>query len=544
MKLNIFKLFLFTAINISSICIGQQSPLLQHNYLSPFVYNPAYAGMNDGAEMGIIRNQKWADFNGGIITNLLVAHTRLKTSNSAIGFNLGSDNLGLTNRINAHLSYAYRIKLSDKLTIQPGLSVGIIDQRIHMNEIIGDANDPVLQQSFASNKTILDANFGVFMQYEAFTLGIAMPQLLENKFSLSNTNLYSFELARQYVFNSSYHFKFKKHDNLFVKPDILAIYSPNVPLHYSATLLAGHQKWGWLGATYKSDYAVAASIGFSFIENLKISMAYDIPIGAMASISNSNNFEIALFYQIKQNKPAENNNFSEEKLENRLKTVVEQQAVKDAIQYAIIDSLTNQINIKKIEQKVLEDENVLIKETLTHFDSINRIHHTNEEIKSNNETTETASPRENEILKTKNKTKKNEDQTILKKGDKGAVDGKNIKVNQKPIYDGLNESIQTKSIKIKDDYFTEVMNSEASPNGYYIVNGTYSTLKEAERLLKTAIPLFPQSKILINSRNQKYYVVLYYSEDIKGVIDALIISNSINEPGFKNAWAMNYFYKN
>ena len=88
------------------------------------------------------------------------------------------------------------------------------------------------------------------------------------------------------------------------------------------------------------------------------------------------------------------------------------------------------------------------------------------------------------------------------------------------------------------------MNNKESPNGYYIVNGTYEKLKDAEKLLKTALTIFPDSKILINHRNQKYYVVLFYSNSINGVIDALILSNSINEPGFKNAWAMNYFYKN
>ena len=554
MKLNLIKLQVLTLLFIGNLCFGQQTPLIQHNYLSPFVYNPGYAGLNGGAEMGMIRNQKWADFNGGVITNLLIAHTNLNESNSSIGFNLGSDNLGLTNRINTHFSYAYKIQITDKLIVQPGISLGVIDQRIHQNEIIGDINDPILSGDFSSNKTILDANFGIFMKYNEFLFGFSMPQLLENKFSLSNSNLYTFELARQYVFNSSYKFKFSTHQNFYLKPDILGIYSPNLPFHYSTSLLAGHEKLGWIGATYKSDYAVAASVGFSFIENLKIGLAYDIPIGSMASNSNSNNFEIALLYQIKNRGSKDQAN----KDEKPLNSVRKEQAIKDSIQYAIIDSLTQEINIKKIEQKVLADENLLIKETLTHFDSINKQNaRIPKEVIIKDETKiDEPDSQANNIKKidtsstpVKTNNDKNEDSfnlenTIIKDNDKGAVDGKNIKVNQKPIYDGLNESIQTKSIKIKDDYFTEVLNNQESPNGYYIVNGMYANLAEAEKLLTTALTLFPSSKILINHRNQHYYVVLYYSESINGVIDALILSNSISEPGFKNAWAMNYFYKN
>ena len=119
--------------------------------------------------------------------------------------------------------------------------------------------------------------------------------------------------------------------------------------------------------------------------------------------------------------------------------------------------------------------------------------------------------------------------------------GKNIKIEQNQINQFLVEDIQTQSIKIKDDFFTEMLDDTEAPDGYYVVTGMYSSKLEAERLLAISKAKFASPRILVNQRNQKYYVVLYYSEDISGVIETIIKANGINESGFSKAWALNYY---
>ncbi len=497
---------------ISVLTFSQQEPLFQHNYLNPFVYNPGYAGINNQTEIGAFRNQKWADFDGGIISNLINVHSRINQSNSSIGLQLNTDNIGLSSRTKAHFSYAFKIQLGDEVILQPGLAFGIVDQRINFAAIDANLSDPVLSQAFDANRTGMDANFGLFLKFKKLNLGFSMPQLLGNKLELVKGTNTAYQLNRQYILNTSYNIEFEKSENFFLKPDLLLIHTPNLPLHYSTSLLLGFYNIGWVGATYKADYAVGANIGLSIFDRLKVGFAYDIPIASMANISNSNNIEIAVIYHFGHTVSKEKTNKTDQTdVENRLKEVVRNQEIKDSIYNVTIDSLNTQLNIKQLENKVLEEENILVKDnTLTM------------------------------VSDTAKKPSENKDEVVIN-------NGTNIKIEQTPTPTQSQDTqftikdIQTQSIKIKDDFFTEELNNSEAPDGYYVVTGMYASKKEADRLLAIAQTKFSDSRILVNQRNQKYYVVLYYSENINGVIDAIIKSNSIKEPGFSKAWALNYF---
>jgi type IX secretion system PorP/SprF family membrane protein len=526
MKLNHRLYILIAFFGGSFFALSQQEPLFQHNYLNPFVYNPGYAGINDRTEIGAFRNQKWAEFNGGIVSNLINVHSRISKSNSSIGLQLNTDNIGLTSRTKVHFSYAYKIQLADNLILQPGLAFGIVDQRINFSNINANFSDPILTQVFDASKTGVDANFGLFLKYKDFNIGFSMPQLLANQLELIKGTNNIYQLSRQYILNTSYTIGFKNHKNPYLKPDLLVIHSPNLPLHYSTSLLLGMHNIGWIGATYKSDYAIGANIGLSLFDKVKIGLAYDIPLGKLATITNSNNFEVAVIYHFgnteAQEKP-ESNEAKESAIENKFNDAVKQQELKDSIHSLTIDSLNTEINIKQLEIKVLEHENILIKDnTLTVISDTSKKSRNNVTINNGQNIKIEQSQVENNLIIP-------DDQNINEKRNQ---------IKQFPV-----EDIQTQSIKIKDDFFTEVLNNTEALDGYYVVTGMYRSKKEAERLLTIAKTEFTTARILVNQRNQKYYVVLYYSKNISGVIDAIIKSNGIKEPGFSKAWALNYFKK-
>ncbi|MFK8044513.1 MAG: PorP/SprF family type IX secretion system membrane protein [Crocinitomicaceae bacterium] len=522
------KLKLFSIISIlfwgQQLSYAQQEPLFQHNYLNQFIYNPAYAGSNNLTEVGAFRNQRWASFSGGNVSNLINIHSRINESNSSVGVQLGTNNLGLSARTKAHFAYAYRIRLSEDFFVQPGFSVGIIDQRINYSAIIADFADPILSQSFAPNSTAFDANFGFLIKYKAFKLGFSIPQLLGNKLALTNTLENTYNMERQYVSHIGYTAYVNSTKNFFIQPDILLIHSPGLPFHYSLSVLTGLKKIGWIGAAYKSNYAVGANIGVSLFDQLKVGFAYDIPFGQMANITNSNNIEIGLQYQfgqMKDNKPSKS---EKTVLENRLIEVVRQQEKKDSIYRLTVDSLNTELNIKQLENKVLADENTLIKDQ-----SITTI-------PDQDNSTENSSINSGKNIKVEQVQNSDQNATT----NTNQVNSNSANDSQLPPKMSI-ENIQTQSIKIKDDYFTEVLNDKEAPDGYYVVTGMYDSKETADKLLSVAKTKFDSPKILVNKRNNKYYVVLYYSADINGVIEALIESNTMETQGFSSAWALNYF---
>lgn len=558
-------------------CYGQQESLFQQYYINPYIYSPAFSGFNS-SEITILRSQKWADFDGGLISNSASFNTRINESNSSVGIKINTDEVGLTNLFKASFSYAYRIKINDDIILQPGIGVGLIDQKINFSGVNNPGFDPALFNTISNSQTALDANFGLHLKYKKLNLGVAIPHLLGNKLSINESGSNNYNLERQFIVYSNYQFSFKNLSKLVLQPDLLLIHSPDLPFHYSASIITHYKNVGWLGLTYKSDYAIGTNVGLSIIDNLKIGFAYDIQVGKLNSIAKSNNFEVLLNYVINNKKQSKNTEVESDKLETRIKEIVKNQELKDSIHMVEIDSLNSQISIKTIENKVLEDENLLIKENNTSLEqyvqnknntqtnnSNSNENNSQEESNSNNQNTnqsennslnENNSQNENNSVNetnsngnnnnTDNKTENsnsnnNQNGNETNSNPENKIASNHIKVEQTQDKSSPSDSIQTNSIRIKDDYFIDLLNNDASPNGYYVISGFYSTKTQAENLLVDVQETFPAAKIIYNSRNEKYYIVLFYSKRIDGVIDSLIKSHDIKTVGFSKAWVLNYF---
>ncbi len=297
------KIFLsiLIVVGFGSISFSQQSPLYNQYFVNPYVYNPSYIGFKPGASVTLIRNQKWTDYNNGFITNYATFGALMKDGKSGIGLDLYSDYVGITSKLKAHLAYSYRIKLTETMNLRAGISAGVIDNRVNFGEaIIADNNDPLLNQAPVSRKTNFDMSVGINYTWSNFQFGIAVPQVLGNQLFYDSLKTLSYTLERQFVANTSYKYFFNKDKGISLTPSLLAIYSPNLPLNYNGSLIFEWQKYGWIGGTYKSNYAVGVNLGVNLVKNLKIGLSYDVQINEVAAYNKMPNFEMLLHYTIPQ----------------------------------------------------------------------------------------------------------------------------------------------------------------------------------------------------------------------------------------------------
>jgi len=296
-----FLLSILIIVGFSSTSFSQQSPLYNQSFVNSYVYNPSYIGFNPGASVTLIRNQKWTDYNNGFITNYATFGALMKDGKSGVGIDLYSDYVGITSKLKAHLAYSYKIKLTETMNLRAGISAGVIDNRINFGEsITADNNDPLLNDSPVSRKTNFDMSVGINYTWSNFQFGIAVPQVLGNQLFYDSSKTLSYTLERQFVANTSYKYFFNKDKGISLTPNLLAIYSPNLPLNYNGSLIFEWEKYGWIAGTYKSNYAVGVNLGINLVNNLKIGLAYDVQINEVASYNKMPNFEILLHYTIPQ----------------------------------------------------------------------------------------------------------------------------------------------------------------------------------------------------------------------------------------------------
>ncbi|UEG49091.1 type IX secretion system membrane protein PorP/SprF [Ferruginibacter lapsinanis] len=246
------------------------SQFTQHNYL----FNPAAAGANDIASVGVTYRKMWSGITGGPQTVLLFADKYFAKKNTGVGFFLYDDKTGPTSRTGGELNLSYSVKLgSDSKRLMLGLAGEVLQYKIDkaaMQNYIPD--DPLLASSGSTIKG--DAAAGIYYKSPTLNLGVSIKNILQSKleFIKGSTNP-SGKLYRHYYFMGSYNWKVDE-DNVIV-PNALVQYLPNAPVDVQAGVRLEHKDLLWVGGnyTYKQSYSLFAGVKIN--HKLAIGYGYD-----------------------------------------------------------------------------------------------------------------------------------------------------------------------------------------------------------------------------------------------------------------------------
>jgi type IX secretion system PorP/SprF family membrane protein len=277
---------------------AQQLAMYNQYHLTPRIYNPSYVGFEKGVDISLIRNQKWGNYGEGFNANNLSVGFLLK-DHHGLGINLYNDFAGITSKLRANLLYAYKIKLGDDMFLTAGAGLGIVDNRLDFsNAIVNDINDPVLSSTGKSRRTMFDLNVGLNFYWAGFKFGAAVPQVLGSKLIYGDMTSSYYTLERQILGNIGYEWRLNEAKDIVLRPEALINFTPGAPFQYNGGLYFEMEKYFWVGAMYKSGYAIGINVGVNALKNLKIGVAYDFQINSLATFNNAPNAEIMLRYSI------------------------------------------------------------------------------------------------------------------------------------------------------------------------------------------------------------------------------------------------------
>lgn len=282
---------------------AQQIVGFSHYFYKPMIYNPAFTGNSDGANLMLVNHTQWTGFKGGPQYNILTLDGSVINKNTGLGISIISDRKGVNSRIGGNLNYSYKVRFKDKIYLSLGLALGGINQSIDYSKaLIENPNDPSL---FANNqsKTTFDANAGLAFICKGLEFGFAVPQLANNKISYtSETNTRTFySQTRHYMSSLKYKFILSKTKEISLTPQALVRYVQNTPMQYDANLNFDFQNKFWIGATYKNNYAIGLNLGVVLFKKLSIGYSYDYITGSINKYSGLSH-EIFLTYKFTKKK--------------------------------------------------------------------------------------------------------------------------------------------------------------------------------------------------------------------------------------------------
>jgi len=282
---NCYYIFIFFWLVVGAR--AQQVGMYNHYFFNPVVYNPAFAGSGEDVRATLMSRAQWAGFRNAPQLNMFVLDGPLKDKKIGLGLLLLSDRRGINRRTGGNVSYSYSFNFSEEARLLLGISAGVINHSIDFSEAVAeDYSDPTLFFS-AQQRTVIDGNAGLAFIWKGLEFGMAAPQLFENKINYpDNTGTRtSYAQKRHYMASLKYKFSLSEEKGISLAPQVLVRLVPNTPFQFDGNLNLEWKEKFWIGATYKSSYAVSANAGVYLHRKFCVGYSYEFITGSVGSYS-------------------------------------------------------------------------------------------------------------------------------------------------------------------------------------------------------------------------------------------------------------------
>ncbi|MBV6639709.1 MAG: type IX secretion system membrane protein PorP/SprF [Cyclobacteriaceae bacterium] len=267
------KVLFFLLFLVASFAGLSQQPLVYNQFfMNPYVYNPAYAGVEGHSVLFLMYKNQYSNIDGAPKTYHANFHVPLK-GGLAFGASAYNESHGVLNTVSGKVTGGYLLSIDREHFIRFGLSIGAGNNSINVSEF-DSPNDPAFTD-IVNNSSFLVGDFGLTYHFNHFNVGFAMPSLFgyqvftENSFSPITIKAHENVLLKM---------NYRGHitDNLAFEPHIIYRYNKVLPDQYEGTLIVHLAHIIWLGGTYRQDAGVIGLLGAKIKESLAVGVAYEV----------------------------------------------------------------------------------------------------------------------------------------------------------------------------------------------------------------------------------------------------------------------------
>jgi len=268
--------FLFILIAATVQLNAQQLPHYSNYMLNDYPMNPAVGGSNPYYE-GMSNNRyQWIGITDAPRTYMLSVNGPTKNRKMGLGGLLFTDIVGPTRRTGFYLSYAYHLKVAEKVRVSLGISAGLLQFMVDGSKItLHDPHDNVISGGV---EQMITPDFGagiyVYSTDKKWYVGASVPQILQNRIKFYDYTYTGLSrLATHYYATAGY--KFDLGANFKLEPSACVKYVQPAPVQFDLGLRAIYKDKVWIGGAFRYLDAVSAMIGFTMQENITFAYSYD-----------------------------------------------------------------------------------------------------------------------------------------------------------------------------------------------------------------------------------------------------------------------------
>ncbi len=253
---------------------AQNLPGFRQFYFNPFLFNPAFTGLEGFTEFSLTHRQQWLDVTDAPKSSGFGAQFPTQ-SRVSLGFNLLTQESVALRSTSAKAVFSYRIPISSYQMFSFGISAGAGYNSLDLDGI-DYSNDPAILGAI-DNRVYADGSFGALYSLHGLKIGFALPRLFGQPYmspqSLGGNN---FSQLRNQLYSISYKL------NVFqgkVALEPYFIYRLNRDLQHSweSYFLVFFEEKFWTGVFYHPTQGIAFLLGMLIKDRFRFGYSYEMP---------------------------------------------------------------------------------------------------------------------------------------------------------------------------------------------------------------------------------------------------------------------------
>lgn len=278
LRFRLAGLAFFLLINILPLR-AQVNVVYNQFFMNPYLYNPAYAGVEGHTVVFALYRQQWMNFESSPAISNVAFHTPLK-GGIGIGATIFNETQGPLTTSWGKISSSYLITVDKEHYLRFGLSLGAGNNTLNFTEL--DAPTDPAFTNLVDNSTFLIGDFGATYHFGHFNAGFSIPNLVTYDVISPETNS---PIKVSPLDNVLFKVNYRGHlnDDVAIEPHLIYRYSDIGPDQYEGTVILHIKHVTWAGASFRQDNNLVGLLGIKLKESFAIGYSFELGNSSISS---------------------------------------------------------------------------------------------------------------------------------------------------------------------------------------------------------------------------------------------------------------------
>lgn len=277
--------FLFTSLLFCGLQTlhAQEQRVFSQFFINPYIYNPAYAGVDGHTAVFMMYRNQWTGLEGSPSFYHVNFHTPLKggISFGALAFS-EEESVLKTSGFKATLGYL--TAFDKKHYIRFGMSLGAGRSTLDLSQI-DNPLDPAFS-SLLNSSSFMIADFGATYHTGHFNIGFSLPNLISREvFTEDSFSKIKISPTDNMLFKINYRGHIT-HD-FAIEPHLLYRYSAVNANQYEIATILHIKHLVWVGGSFRQDAGIVGLAGFKVKEKIVFGYAYELGNSDISSFTGA-----------------------------------------------------------------------------------------------------------------------------------------------------------------------------------------------------------------------------------------------------------------